>query len=362
MFVVCGGCRRRQEQPLRAEDIHRITRELVVAANAAAPEGSEVHSEVRAFDKVANSADQVEIRIFAKREGNPSLAQLLRSLGAVATSRGLTQDPQSESGDGIFLNYRHAGIITHTIHIHLSHIHPGEANTTRESDSATSPGNNEPARLAIILDDVGNDRVAAEAIFAMPYPLTISILPNHAHSVDIAEQAHRRGYEVMLHLPMRSLGMERPEAQELHTGMPAADISALMGQFLNNVPGVVGVNNHQGSQSTADRKLMADLMPILRERKLFYIDSRTSTATVAYDTAHRFGVRAGFRNVPFLDDIEEVSAVRKQIELAIMGAAKKKEAIAIGHAHGSTLQALREALPKAKAQGVRLVFVSELVR
>jgi uncharacterized protein len=66
--------------------------------------------------------------------------------------------------------------------------------------------------------------------------------------------------------------------------------------------------------------------------------------------------------VPFLDDVEEVAAVREQIKLAIDGAAKKKEAIAIGHAHRVTLEALKEALPQAKNQGVRLVFASELVR
>jgi polysaccharide deacetylase 2 family uncharacterized protein YibQ len=122
------------------------------------------------------------------------------------------------------------------------------------------------------------------------------------------------------------------------------------------------VNNHQGSRSTADTKLMSELMPVLREHQLFYVDSRTSAATVAYDTAQRFGVRAGFRNVPFLDDVEEVSAVRKQIEHAIAGATRKEEAIAIGHAHRTTLEALRETLPEAKSQGVRLVFASELVR
>jgi hypothetical protein len=60
--------------------------------------------------------------------------------------------------------------------------------------------------------------------------------------------------------------------------------------------------------------------------------------------------------------VEEVPAVRKQIELAIRGAAKKGEAIAIGHAHRATLQALRETLPEARTQGVKLVFASELVR
>jgi len=165
----------------------------------------------------------------------------------------------------------------------------------------------------------------------------------------------------MLHLPMQSVANETPEAQELHPGMPAPEVEALLDQFLQNVPDVAGVNNHQGSQATADSALMDELMPVLRDRNLFYVDSRTTAATVAYDTAQDFGVRSAFRNVPFLDDVAEVAAVRKQLELALRGAREKGEAVAIGHPHPATLQALREVLPQAQGQGVRLVLASELV-
>jgi polysaccharide deacetylase 2 family uncharacterized protein YibQ len=224
-----------------------------------------------------------------------------------------------------------------------------------------SSGKTADARLAIIIDDLGSDRAPAEAVFALGYPLTISVLPNHEHSVDIAKEAHRRGFQVMLHLPMQSVANETPEAQELHPGMPAAEVAALVGQFLQNVPDATGVNNHQGSQATADAALMDELMPVLRDRHLFYVDSRTTAATVAYDTAQEFGVRSAFRNVPFLDDVAEVAAVRKQLELAMRGAREKGAAVAIGHPHPTTLQALREVLPQAHDQGVRLVLVSELV-
>ena len=221
--------------------------------------------------------------------------------------------------------------------------------------------NNGDARLAIIIDDLGSDRPAAEAIFALGYPLTISVLPNHEHSVEIAEEAHRRGLQVMLHLPMQSVANETPEAQELRPGLPAQEVAALVDQFLQNVPDAAGVNNHQGSQATADAALLDELMPVLRDHHLFYVDSRTTTATVAYDTAQDFGVRSAFRNVPFLDDIAEVAAVRKQLKLALRGAREKGEAVAIGHPHPATLQALREVLPQAQSQGVRLVLASELV-
>lgn len=280
-----------------------------------------------------------------------TVARLLQVLNTVATQNHLTQDSPTQTGDVLHFQLRRSGLPTHEIEI----VTP----TTGESrDSGGSAGE---ARLAIILDDLGSDRGAAEAIFALHYPLTISVLPNHEHSADIAEEAHRRGYQVMLHLPMQSLAKEAPEAQELRPGMPSAEVSGLVDQFLRNVPGAVGVNNHQGSQATSDPVLMDELMPVLREHHLFYVDSRTTAATVAYDTAQSEGVRSAFRNVPFLDDVAQVPAVRKQLELALRGAREKGEAIAIGHPHPATLQALQEVLPQAQVQGVRLVMASELV-
>ena len=216
-------------------------------------------------------------------------------------------------------------------------------------------------RLAIILDDLGNDRAAAEAIFALSCPITLSVLPNHPHSAEIAEEARRRGYEVMLHLPMQSVGKDKPESQELRPGMSTADVGSLINDLLRSVPDAAGVNNHQGSQSTADTQLMDELMPVLRQHNLFYVDSRTTAATIAYDTAQRLGVPSGFRNTPFLDDVPELAPVRRQLHLALRKAQEKGEVIAIGHPHPATLQALKEVLPDAKTQGVQLVYASELV-
>ena len=226
-----------------------------------------------------------------------------------------------------------------------------------------APGTSVPGpKLAIILDDLGNDTEAAEAVFALHYPLTISVLPYHAHSTEIAEEAQRRGLEVMLHLPMRAIANETPEAHQLEPGMSGDVVARELKGMLESVPAADGVNNHEGSLATTDAKLMGELMPLLKQRDLFFVDSRTTAATVAFDEAERAGIRSGFRNVPFLDDVQDVAAIRKELELAIRGAKEKGAAIAIGHPHPETLRALKEELPRAEAEGVRLVLVSELVK
>lgn len=349
--ALLGGCKKEQKPP--AVEIHAITREFLTAMKAAAP--ADVRSELRASDQDPASFDLINVTIRADSSSSSGVmvSRLLRAMNSVSTRRRLSRDGPLESREGILYAYRSAGVVTHMVHFHEQI----EANSREAPPSAQGEG----ARLAIIIDDIGNDRAAADAIFALQYPITISVLPNYPRSIEIAQEAHRRGYQIMLHLPMESMGNERPEPQELRPGMSAGEVSTLVDNLLQAVPDVAGVNNHQGSQSTADAALMDELMPVLREHNLFYVDSRTTAATVAYDTALRFGVRSGFRNVPFLDDVAEVGAVRKQLQLALRDARKKGDAIAIGHPHPATLQAMRDVLLEAKSQGVRLVFVSEVV-
>ena len=354
LALLLAGCKKEEKPAVSPAFVHSVTRELAVAARSSAPAGSEIRRGLQSSARDPQATDHLDITIFESRLPLQAgeAAQIQQSLGAVATRRGLTEEP-SESREGIFFFYKKAGIRTHAVHIHFA--------SKAQERSGNAPHSAQAPRLAIILDDLGNERAAAEAVFKLRYPITISVLPNHEHSSEIANEALRRGYQVLLHLPMQSVANETPEGQELHPGMPATEVSSLVEQFLKNVPGVVGVNNHQGSQATADLALMEELMRVLRERQLFYVDSRTTAATVAYETAQEFGVRSAFRNVPFLDDVAEVTAVRKQLEVALRGARDKGEAVAIGHPHPATLKALREVLPRAQAQGVRFVFVSELV-
>ena len=222
------------------------------------------------------------------------------------------------------------------------------------------PASHQP-RLAIVIDDLGNDPAQADALFRLSYPLTLSVLPHLSSSGEIAEEAHRRGYQVLLHLPMASTSGEKDEAIELHPGMDSGAVAQTFAAMLDTVPYAVGVNNHEGSRGTSDPTLMSELMPLLRERKMFFVDSRTTAATVAETAAHTAGVPATSRNV-FLDDDQSPAAIRKQFARAVRDAREKGSALAIGHPHPETLQVLSEMLPEAERRGVTLVFASNLVR
>jgi polysaccharide deacetylase 2 family uncharacterized protein YibQ len=216
-------------------------------------------------------------------------------------------------------------------------------------------------RLAIVIDDLGNDRAQDDALFRLSYPLTLSVLPHLSNSGEIAEEAHRRGYQVLLHLPMATAGGQKDEPIELHPGMDANAVEQTFAAMLDTVPYAAGVNNHEGSLGTSDPALMNELMPLLHERNLFFVDSRTTAATVAETAARAARVPATSRNV-FLDDKQSPGAIRKQFALAVRDAREKGSALAIGHPHPETLQVLTDMLPEVQRQGVTLVFASDLVR
>lgn len=130
---------------------------------------------------------------------------------------------------------------------------------------------------------------------------------------------------------------------------------------LESVPGAVGVNNHMGSAATADSRVMRAVTRVLARRGLFFVDSRTTGASVAREAARDEGVRSVSRRV-FLDDVATEEAVTRQIAELVANARREGFALAIGHPYPSTLAVLERDLPKLGDRGVKLVAVGELVR
>jgi uncharacterized protein len=217
-------------------------------------------------------------------------------------------------------------------------------------------------RAAIVIDDLGGDLAAAEKLLRLPYALTFSVLPYLAYSATVADEANRDGREVMLHLPMEAdqgsvvaLGKGG-----IRVGMGGPEVADVLGGDLASVPYVRGVNNHMGSRATADARLMTEVMRTLAQRHLYFIDSRTTVSTVAYDAARQEGIPTFFRSV-FLDDKENTAYSLQQLETFRRIIEKRGAALAIGHPHPTTIEALAKFLPELE-RDVELVPPSELVR
>jgi hypothetical protein len=218
-------------------------------------------------------------------------------------------------------------------------------------------------RAAIVIDDLGEDLQAARNLLGLPYPLTFSVLPHLLHSVETAEEACSAGHEVMLHLPMEPEPGPHPSAGpgEIRTGMSGEELRRVLQQDLDSVPCVAGVNNHMGSRATQSAALMAVVMEALAERRLYFVDSRTTAGTVALEAARRQGLPAFYRSV-FLDDTQTVPYTLGQLREFRHRVETQGVALAIGHPYPSTCAALASFLPELARDDIQLVSPSKLVQ
>jgi polysaccharide deacetylase 2 family uncharacterized protein YibQ len=217
------------------------------------------------------------------------------------------------------------------------------------------------AKVVVLIDDVGPDRLGAARALALPPPLTLSILPYAERAAADAAAARARGHEVMLHLPMEPVDAhENPGPQALLVSLSRDEMRRRIAWNLDRFDGYVAVNNHMGSRATADAALMQSVMAALSERGLAWVDSRTSPRTVGALAAHAAGLPALSRDV-FLDNDQSRDAVDAQLALLARLAQQRGHAIGIGHPHAVTLAALGDWLPTLAARRVALVPVSALL-
>src|SRR6266545_4108021 len=102
---------------------------------------------------------------------------------------------------------------------------------------------------------------------------------------------------------------------------------------------------------------MAVALKVLKGKDMFFIDSKTSPVSIGESLAREMGIRAASRNV-FLDNEQEVDAIKTQIQKLADMARKNGKAIGICHPHKTTLQALAESLPGLKAEGITFAYAS----
>ncbi|RDE18538.1 divergent polysaccharide deacetylase family protein [Motiliproteus coralliicola] len=236
---------------------------------------------------------------------------------------------------------------------------PAPAATAEVQPSDVSDSVSQPA-LVIIIDDVGDNYARGLAAVELPGPVTYAVLPHSPFGPKLARKAYADGKDVILHAPMQNT-RDRP----LGPGALTADLGRqqfrqVLEGDLDVIPHVQGLNNHMGSLLTTLQPQMNWVMELARERGLFFIDSRTTASSVAWETARRFGVPNLKRDV-FLDHERTTEFVHRQFIKALAIARRHGSAVVIGHPYPVTVDYLKLALPLLDEQGIRLLTASALI-
>lgn len=218
-----------------------------------------------------------------------------------------------------------------------------------------------PGRIAIIVDDMGSSMNELQTLLSIKLPITYAIIPSLQHAKRVAEGAHGAGAQVIVHMPMEPEGYPQQKLESIGVlvAMDDAEIEKRVNGYFRSVPHAVGANNHMGSRFTQHADKMEVVLKVLKEKGVFFVDSRTSPTSVGYKVAKSMGLRAGTRQV-FLDNVQDEAAIGKQLAEAAAIARKKGAAIAICHPHPATLRALKAYLPELARSGITFVYASEL--
>lgn len=216
--------------------------------------------------------------------------------------------------------------------------------------------------IVLILDDVGFDHQPLDSAMAIDPNVNFAVLPNGKRSMEFASTLHARGFELLCHLPMEPEGFPRisPGVGAVLTTMSDVQIANATRTNIESIRFARGVNNHMGSRATADRRVMTDVLGAL-PKGMYFIDSKTTGNSIAGPLARTMRVKTASRNV-FLDDVQDVAAIRKQLAVLAETASSRGVSVGIGHMYPSTIEVLTEDAPKLRAEGFRFVRASAVVR
>jgi uncharacterized protein len=220
----------------------------------------------------------------------------------------------------------------------------------------------QPARIVLIIDDMGYSTDLGSRALQLPGAITYSFLPFTPAAVQLANAANAKGKEVMLHAPMAAQRGNRLGPGALTPDMGLVEFHAVTQNIIASVPHVRGVNNHMGSELTGQVEPMQWLMADLSQHGLYFVDSRTNPYSVAQKVAAISGIPHLRRDV-FLDDDNTPGHIAQQFQLLLARARSQGLAVGIGHPRPATLAMLEKMLPAALAQpDIKLVPASKAVQ
>ena len=217
-------------------------------------------------------------------------------------------------------------------------------------------------KLAVIIDDCGYNMDPVRKLLKTGLPFSYAIIPYKTYSSDVLHLVMGAGRVAMLHLPMEPMDASQI-SEPGHTVLNSMDdsqIKALVSSAISSLPGISGVNNHEGSRSTSNADVMAATLQVIKSRGLFFVDSATSSGSVAQQTARRMGVPTG-KNMLFLDNAADVGAIHSQMLAAAELADRYGSVIVICHARPATAAAWTYYGKELQESGIQLVPVTELV-
>ena len=217
------------------------------------------------------------------------------------------------------------------------------------------------AKLVFVFDDGGQNLDHLEKFLALPFPITVAVLPQIAKSVESAKRVRQSGNELMLHQPMQSVDLKiNPGPGAILPSMSEEEIISQLFTNISQIGPVAGFNNHEGSAITADAEKMAVVLRFASEEGIYFLDSRTNVETKVPYVASQMGYGYYERNI-FLDNIKTEQNALNELKKGLTIANSKGYVIMIGHIWSADFlpDFLQKVYPELVKKGYKFTTVSQ---
>ncbi|MBR6409178.1 MAG: divergent polysaccharide deacetylase family protein [Alphaproteobacteria bacterium] len=216
--------------------------------------------------------------------------------------------------------------------------------------------------VSVVIDDMGVNQQRTKEMIEIKAPLTSSFLTYGKNLDEHCLAAQEAGHEIMMHTPMEPKVEADLAPDTLKISMSDEQIEDEFLKMLSKFEGanLKGINNHMGSRFTESAEKLDVVMRVLKDKGLFFLDSKTSQFTRGEEVASLEGVDYLQRDV-FLDNEDNYDYVLGQLQKLERKAKKKGYAVGIGHPKKATIAALKDWVKTLDDKPVKLVFLSELL-
>jgi uncharacterized protein len=162
----------------------------------------------------------------------------------------------------------------------------------------------------------------------------------------------------MVHLPMEpeAYPEKDPGKNAILTSMSNRKLKEVTLDLIEEIPYASGVNNHMGSRFTQSAVKMSPVMDMIARKELYFIDSRTTPFSTAFQMAQFKKIPSAERNL-FLD--EDPHQILDRFQELVVLAKTQGSAIGIAHLRTATMEVLKS-IDLSDYRDIQFVFASDL--
>ena len=218
-------------------------------------------------------------------------------------------------------------------------------------------------RIAIIINGLGLSSIGTQnAIDRLPPDVTLALAPYGEDLDGWMQQARRKGNELLLQVPLEPFDFpdNDPGPHTLLVSLKSGEMLERLNWVLSRATNYVGTIADMGSRFTSTAPSMEFLLNKLKDRGLVFVDSGTSSRSVAGEVAD--GLKMPFSGVDVvLDETpreEDIDAKLLQLESI---ARSRGVAVASGSALPVTVRQLEKWVQGLEQRGLQLVPVSATI-